>query len=125
MQTPPGDLESNEIQYRFAAQRSPTAVEILDVLPGSHDRLRLVIAVEKTLCGLEQLILRRETYEPQVGWFCQSQIAVEPDQLASLKLLLSTQRVQQAVKPKGSAYSPLSGLSGSEEPVIYRFPVAS
>ena len=99
-------------------------MEILDVLPGSHDRLRLVIAVERTLCGLEQLILRRETYEPQVGWFCQSQIAVEPDQLASLKLLLTSGRVQQAVKPKAAAMSKSLAPLESDEPQIYRFPVA-
>lgn len=99
-------------------------MKILDVLPGSHDRLRLVIAAEKTLCGLEQLIIRRETFEPQVGWFCQSQVAIEPDQLASLKLLFSSGRVEQAVKPKMPA-STRSLAWESDEPQIYRFPVAS
>tara|TARA_R110002049_G_scaffold285698_3_gene466899 strand:+ start:55284 stop:55607 length:324 start_codon:yes stop_codon:yes gene_type:complete len=62
---------------------------ILNVFPGANEQHRLVLAQATTICGLEHLVLRQETHSSDVGWFVQSCVAIEPDQVAALKMTLS------------------------------------
>lgn len=62
---------------------------ILNVFPGTSDQNRLVLVQTTTICGLEHLLLRQETHAPDVGWFVQNQVAIEPEQVAALKMTLS------------------------------------
>lgn len=62
---------------------------ILNVFPGASDQQRLVLVRTKTICGLEHLVLRQETHSPDVGWFVQNQVAIEPGQVAGLKMTLT------------------------------------
>ncbi|MDA8744512.1 hypothetical protein N9N28_07765 [Rubripirellula amarantea] len=68
---------------------------ILNVFPASDGHSRLVVAVEKSdsKAGDEQsgrLVLRQETFSSAVGWFTQSCIPVEPEQVAGLKMMLTS-----------------------------------
>ena len=64
---------------------------ILNVFPSSDDGNRLVIAVEQEPEAGSRLVLRQESFADDVGWFVQSRIAVEPEQVAGLKMALSGQ----------------------------------
>lgn len=65
---------------------------ILNVFPAADDLHRLVIAVQQENGqASSRLVLRQETYADDVGWFVQSCVAIEPEQVAGLKMALSTQ----------------------------------
>lgn len=72
---------------------------ILNVFPSNDELHRLVIAVEQEEGPQSRLVLRQETFSDDVGWFVQSRIAVEPEQIAGLKMSLtghSMKRLQPA-----------------------------
>jgi len=50
----------------------------------------LVVAVEHCPGKRSRLVLRQETHSNDVGWFVQSCIAVEPEQLPGLKMALTS-----------------------------------
>ena len=65
---------------------------ILNVFPAADELQRLVIAVQQDEgCVSSRLVLRQETYSDDVGWFVQSWVAIEPEQVAGLKMALSSQ----------------------------------
>lgn len=64
---------------------------ILNVFPGANEQSRLVLVKTSTMCGLNHLVLRQETHSPDVGWFTQSCVVIEPNQVAGLKMTLSPQ----------------------------------
>lgn len=64
---------------------------ILNVFPSSGDGNRLVIAVEQEPEAGSRLVLRQESFADDVGWFVQSRIAIEPEQVAGLRMALSGQ----------------------------------
>ena len=65
---------------------------ILNVFPAADDLHRLVIAVQQDEGHTaSRLVLRQETYADDVGWFVQSCVAIEPEQVAGLKMALSSQ----------------------------------
>ena len=69
---------------------------ILNVLPEADDLQRLVIAVQQEEgCVSSRLVLRQETYSDDVGWFVQSCVAIEPEQVAGLKMALSSQSTRR------------------------------
>jgi hypothetical protein len=63
---------------------------ILNVFPSSDPQHRLVIAIEQIGTSGSMLVLRQETHAEDVGWFVQSRVTVEPDQVAGLKMALSS-----------------------------------
>lgn len=65
---------------------------ILDVFPGTSENHRLVLVQSETMCGLKHLVLRQETHSPNVGWFVQSCVAIQENQIAALKMALSPAR---------------------------------
>ena len=80
---------------------------ILNVFPAEDDLHRLVIAVQQEEgCGSSRLVLRQESYADDVGWFVQSCVAVEPEQVAGLKMALSTQSTRRLTSDRAR-----SGLS--------------
>ena len=87
---------------------------ILNVFPTSDDQRRLVIAVEQVGDSVaSRLVLRQETFAEDVGWFVQSSVAIEPEQVAGLKMALSAQSTGGFSEP------PVSSLS--RVPAILRF----
>ena len=59
--------------------------EIIDVFPSRCGRQRLVLATEQEgRTGRNQLFLRQESCSPDVGWFVQSCIEIDPDQARAL-----------------------------------------
>lgn len=80
---------------------------ILNVFPTADERHRLVIAVQQCpvarpgcdcIAGSSKLVLRQETFSPDVGWFVQSCVAVEPEQLPGLKMAL-TSTATRSIQP--------------------------
>lgn len=80
---------------------------ILNVFPGKSGDDRLVLAREVDASGAAQLVLRQESRSPHVGWFVQSRIAIEADQVAALKMTLTSNLVQEA-QPSEEAPAVLS-----------------
>ncbi len=68
---------------------------ILNVFPSNDELQRLVIAVEQQEGSPSRLVLRQETFSDDVGWFVQSRIAVEPEQVAGLKMSLAGQSIKR------------------------------
>lgn len=63
---------------------------ILNVFPSTDDLNRLVVAVQQEDGDTSsRLVLRQETFAEDVGWFVQSCVAIEPEQVAGLKMALS------------------------------------
>ena len=63
---------------------------ILNVFPSTDDLNRLVVAVQQEDGDpSSRLVLRQETFAEGVGWFVQSCVAIEPEQVAGLKMALS------------------------------------
>lgn len=69
---------------------------ILNVFPGESGVERLVLARELGDNGAAQLVLRQESRSPHVGWFVQSRIAIEPNQVAALKMTLTSNLVKES-----------------------------
>ena len=62
---------------------------ILDVFPAADDLHRLVIALERSAASSDRLVVRQESFSTDVGWFVQSRVSIEPEQLAGLKAALT------------------------------------
>ncbi|MCS7465848.1 hypothetical protein NZK35_04055 [Stieleria sp. ICT_E10.1] len=70
---------------------------ILNVFPSDSGDQRLVLARESDGDGSSTLVLRQESRSPHVGWFVQSRIAIEPNQVAALKMTLTSNLVKEAL----------------------------
>lgn len=72
---------------------------ILNVFPSADAHHRLVVAVEQDFGESSRLVLRQETHSDAVGWFIQSRVAIEPEQVPGLKMALTSntaRRIQPA-----------------------------
>ena len=69
---------------------------ILNVFPSNDQDQRLVIAMETQEGAEGRLVLRQESFSDDVGWFVQSRIAVEAEQIPGLKMSLTG----QVLKPR-------------------------
>ena len=65
-----------------------TEETVLNVFPCDDPNQRLVVAIEREGFGQTQLVLRQETRADHVGWFVQSRITVQPEQVAGLRMAL-------------------------------------
>ena len=72
---------------------------ILNVFPSTDDQQRLVIAVEQEAEQGSRLVLRQESFSEAIGWFIQSRVAIEPSQVAGLKMSLGATGPQQITPP--------------------------
>ena len=86
---------------------------ILNVFPSEDETKRLVIACEQSEGESSRLVLRQESFAEDVGWFVQSRIQVEPEQVPGLKMSLSTQNLKR-VRPQASKFT-------TAVPAILRF----
>ena len=68
----------------------------LDVFPALSDDQRLVIATRRCEQSGQQFVLRQETFSSDVGWFVQSRIVIEPEQLSGLKAALTGGQIRTA-----------------------------
>lgn len=93
--------------------------QVLRILPGSNERSRLVVAIETTMCGYQHMVLRQETHQEDVGWFVQSQIAIEPNQAQGMKALLTSKSTAELLPPAVADRDVVCG-----EPQILAFPAA-
>jgi hypothetical protein len=105
---------------------------IINVFPGANAQQRLVLAQTSTICGLVHLVLRQESHSPDVGWFVQNQVAIESEQVASLKMSLSpamTNPAGTAAKASSARVSRSAKIANrhsrsAESPVLLRFDAA-
>lgn len=77
---------------------------ILNVFPSDDETKRLVIACEQSESERGRLVLRQESFAEDVGWFVQSRIQIEPEQIPGLKMSLSTQNLKR-VRPPASRFA--------------------
>ena len=89
------------------------AETVLNVFPTHDERHRLVVAVEQQEDATSRLVLRQETFSDDVGWFVQSRIAVEPEQLQGLRSSLGAQFAPRTL--------PATRTAESREPAILQF----
>lgn len=117
------DAEAAKLQLlrininKLAGTASVRHETIVNVFPGMDDAQRLVIAVEQESDGESRLVLRQESYSEAVGWFVQSRVAIEPNQVAGLKMSLGGTNNARRISP------PKPELPDS--PAILRFPAAA
>ena len=69
--------------------------KILNVFPTDDAMQRLVVAIERKGEAESRLVLRQESFSEDVGWFVQSRVAIEPEQVAGLKMCLTGQVIRQ------------------------------
>ena len=86
---------------------------IINVVPSDDDDHRLVIAIEKTDDQQSRLVLRQETRSENVGWFVQSRVAILPDQVAGLKMAMSSGQTRKLHSSKDS--SPIPAILNFED----------
>ena len=77
---------------------------ILNIFPGADDSHRLVVVIEQVGDGPSGLVLRQETFAPDVGWFVQSQLPIEPCQVTGLKMALAS----RSAKPVSKRPTPIT-----------------
>lgn len=58
---------------------------LLSVLPGSNDQERVAVFLCHQGCGASCIELRQQSWGDGVGWFTQSKVLLEPDQVADLR----------------------------------------
>lgn len=68
---------------------------ILNVIPDHEGSHRLVVAVEQESDRSSRLVLRQESFSDDVGWFVQSRVLIEPEQVAGLRMSLSGGKLQR------------------------------
>lgn len=111
------DFLSSDGQSRFCANEVFTLPKetVLNVFPSDDDRNRLVVAVRQDEDrSASQLVLRQETFAEDVGWYEQSCVAIEPNQVAMLKMALTN--------PLSNAHDPKRGpASVTRLPAIVQF----
>ena len=82
---------------------------ILNIIPGHDSQHRLVIALEQLGDAKSTLVLRQETHSDDVGWFVQSRVVVESDQVASLRMALGGD-TGRASKPSARDTRPMPAI---------------
>ena len=72
---------------------------VLNVLPADSDDSRIVVAMEQDESGKRQMVLRQESLSRDVGWFVQSRVVVQANQVNALKASFSSQDYGQQKAP--------------------------
>jgi hypothetical protein len=83
---------------------------ILDVFPAATDGNRLVIAIQTRSGERDRFVLRQETFSSDVGWFVQSRVSIEPEQMAGLKAALTCGRTQRLDRHSSSDSVPAATI---------------
>ncbi|MEM8668576.1 MAG: hypothetical protein AAGG48_13740 [Planctomycetota bacterium] len=95
---------------------------VLNVFPGQDENQRLVIAIEQEPGQESRLVLRQESYSEAIGWFIQSRVAIEPNQVAGLRLALGGSTLGASSTRQGQ--SPAQEAA-TTEPAILSFSAAA
>ena len=103
----PSKLVSIENSYQLAVWVAPVQSEhILDVFPAADEQSRVVIAVASQSESAE-FVLRQESFSSDVGWFVQSRVTLDSNQMLALKAALTCGRTQMSsVNQRDSVESP-------------------
>lgn len=78
-------------------ERSTNEPRVLDVIPTGNSTERMVIQQQFDAAG-PQLVLVQESFAANVGWFPQSRVVIQADQLAAFKALFSGRAVSKLVQ---------------------------
>ncbi|WP_417732470.1 hypothetical protein [Rosistilla oblonga] len=87
---------------------------LLNVFPTDDERRRLVVAIQRCEGDVDRLVLRQESFSQDVGWFTQSSMAIEPEQLPGLKMALTSNTARKLQRPSRSGGASPAVLSFSE-----------
>lgn len=87
---------------------------ILDVFPAVTDGNRLVIAIQTRSGERDRFMLRQETFSSDVGWFVQSRVSIEPEQMAGLKAALTCGRTRPVDQRSGREATPTAAILSFE-----------
>ncbi len=86
----------------------------------------MVVIKERTVCGIEQMILQQESFAPDVGWFTQKPRALNREQLNGLKILLTGRAsVMTSAKRPTRNYRQTPAELACEEECVLSFTRAS
>lgn len=88
---------------------------VLNVFPSQSTDQRLVLVQEWTDQGKRQLVLRQESRSEHVGWFVQSRIVIEPDQVSALKMTLTSNLIGEPVAGESHAGESRAGNDDERE----------
>ena len=80
---------------------------LLASIPGASDEERLLVVHTRGAGGQSVILLRQQTWGEGVGWFDQSSVSIEPEQLGQLRLALGG---------TGSGYRVRPNARGSQAP---------
>ncbi len=95
-----------------------TQPRILDVIPTGDSTERLVVQQHADPTGAS-LVLVQESFATDVGWFPQSRVVIQADQLAAFKALFSSRAVAKLVRDQVA-------IEAKEcEVAVFAFPQAS
>lgn len=81
---------------------------VLTTIPGGHDREQLVVVLRSGPQG-SQLVLKQQTWGQGVGWYDQSSVEIEPQQVQALRMALG--RNASGAPAGGVAHQPRNVLS--------------
>ncbi|QDT05541.1 hypothetical protein K227x_39420 [Rubripirellula lacrimiformis] len=92
---------------------------LISVLPTDDDHNRLVIVIQRgepddCESGGDRMMLRQESYSPDVGWFTQSCLPIQPEQMAGLKAALTGNSARNLHRPSRSHFEASPVLSFCE-----------
>jgi hypothetical protein len=72
---------------------------VLASIPGASDEERLVVVHTRNSGGESVILLRQQTWGEGVGWFDQSTVSIEPEQLGQLRMALGGTGAGYRVRP--------------------------
>lgn len=64
--------------------RTPAEV-ILSLLPAANDQERVALVMLTSSDGASQIEMRQQSFSEGIGWFTQSSVRLEPQQVADLR----------------------------------------
>jgi hypothetical protein len=102
------DLSKNS-RLLFSRQNSMTSETVLTSIPAS-DTERLLIVLVQSLQSGSRMELRQQSFSAGLGWFTQSSVQLEPNQVAALRNALgtATQRSANCLPREFSKITPSS-----------------
>ena len=94
----------------------PSQETVLSTIPASETERLLVVLVQTADCG-SRLELRQQSFSNGIGWFTQSTVQLEPEQVAALRNALGTSG-QRPARPLPREFTKISAAAW--EPRVVR-----
>lgn len=73
---------------------------VLSTLPGMNERDRVLVVLVQTPASGSHVELRQQSFGEGIGWFTQSSISMEPQQVAELRSVLGTSGASTSSLPR-------------------------